>query len=299
MAQYQKIDGQCSNNLPRTWSARYSKEEHLEVELYQRDSDLRHRHLTCMKNPGHEKFIPIQELCLDNFPLPLRHQCIMDYVSAFSHLVVRIKVKHTSSGRLKDDPFHKIAGRCVYRGATGCVDEMVDAKNIHEVPCRDDSCLLSGTPHDVYGFIHIKTNRHVIFDTKEAQNAEVDCVTHDADFIPRIHRLAEEAKILGAAIPRAVKDCSMTDYAIIVSHPHGSSKTFSVGGLVDYHKAPDKKGFLGRFHKLRVSTYTAPTCPGCTGAPVVTGYDDGWAWWRMGHSTADHVAELQLAFTYK
>ncbi|KAK0064829.1 hypothetical protein Bpfe_005918 [Biomphalaria pfeifferi] len=340
MAQYKKIDGQCSNHLAKSKS-QYFKEEHLEIELFQRDSDLRHRQLTCIKNPGHEKLVPINELTLDNFPLPLRHQCVMDYVTAFSPLVVRIKVKHTSSGRAKDDPFHKIVGRCVYRGATGCVDQVVDVKNIHEFPCKDDACILSGTDHYVYGFIDVWTNRHVVFDTKEAQSTEVEfffdspdrqgvvtlkghdvrkdatgnddmvllrCLSHDTDFIPKIHRLVEEAKVLGAAIPRSIKDSSMTDYAIVVSHPHGTLKTFSVGELMEYHKIPDKAGFLSRFlrehswkhsHRLRVSIYTTPTCPGCSGAPVVTGYDDGWSWWKMCHSTADLVSGMQLAFTYR
>ena len=64
-------------------------EEHLEIDLFQRDWDLRHRQLTCSKNPGHENFYPVKEVSLEDLPLSLRHQEVFDYIQAVSQLVVR------------------------------------------------------------------------------------------------------------------------------------------------------------------------------------------------------------------
>ena len=194
--------------------------------------------------------------------------------------------------------------------------------------------------HSIYGFVEIHTNRHVLYDDMEAKSTEIDffydspdnkmsiltlkghsvrddpsneesvilrCVTHDVGFIRKISRLVEKAHEAGAAIPRSIKDCSMTDYAIVISHPHGSAKVVSIGRLIEYRKAPEKSGSaLKRFMRhvsgkqrlrLRVTNYDTPTCSGCTGAPVITGYDDGWGWWEMGHSTADLNACINMAFT--
>ncbi|CAG5132575.1 unnamed protein product [Candidula unifasciata] len=337
MAEYQKIDADYSDHSATAKSNYYRKEEHLEIDLFQREADLHHRRLTCSRNPGHENFIPIPDLTLDCFPEALRHQEVLDYVVAFSKLVVRLKVKHTSGDRPKNDPFQNFIGRDVLRGATGCVIGEVDMINIEEFPCRDDGCLLQGCVHSVYGFIDVLTNCHVVHDAKEARFTEVEfffdapdrfsvvtlkghevkrisrdeervvvrCVTHDIDFLKKLYHLVETAKSLGLAIPRSVKDSSMTDFAIIVSHPHGSVKGFSIGRLLEYRKTPEKTGMLKRFLRqaagkrpcLRVTTYTTPTCPGCTGAPVVTGYDDGWGWWSLSHSTADLNSGINMAFS--
>ncbi|GFR72334.1 hypothetical protein ElyMa_005702600 [Elysia marginata] len=339
-APYEKIDDNCTENPEVTKSSYYYKEEHLEIDLFQRDWDLRHRQLTCTKNPGHDNFFPVKEVTLEDMPLPIRHQEVLDYIQAVSQLVVRIRVKHTSSKRSKDDPFQTFVGRSVFRGSTGCVTKAVDINKIHDFTCEEESCMLQSYKHSVYGFVEIHANRHVLFDDSEAKSAEVDffydspdnkmsvltlkghsvksdssneesvilrCVTHDVGFIHKMGRFLEKAHEAGAAIPRSVKDCSMTDYAIVISHPHGSAKVVSFGRLIEYRKTPDRPGSaLKRLLRhvsgkqrlrLRVTNYDTPTCSGCTGAPVITGYDDGWVWWAMGHSTADLNAGINMAFT--
>ncbi|KAK3719806.1 hypothetical protein RRG08_040108 [Elysia crispata] len=339
-AQYEKIDNSCTENPEATKSSYYYKEEHLEIDLFQRDWDLRHRQLTCTKNPAHESFYPVKEISLEDLPLSIRHQEVLDYIQAVGPLVVRIRVKHTSSKRSKDDPFQTFVGRQVCRGCTGCVTKAVDVDKIQDFKCEEESCMLQSYKHSVYGFIEVHTNRHVLHDDSEAKNTEIDfffdspdnkmsvltlsghsirvdpaneesvilrCVTHDVGFIRKIGRLVEKAREAGTAIPRSIKDCSMTDYAIIISHPHGSAKVVSVGRLLEYRKAPERHGSLmkrllrhvsGKQRlRLRVTNYDTPTCSGCTGAPVITGYDDGWGWWAMGHSTADLNACINMAFT--
>ncbi|XP_012940343.1 uncharacterized protein LOC106012311 [Aplysia californica] len=143
-------------------------------------------------------------------------------------------------------------------------------------------------------------------DSSDEECIVVRCITHDVDFIHKIHRLAETALLLGSSIPRSLKEQSMIDYAIIVSHPHGSPKTISIGQLLEYRKIPDRAGILKRVFRqmagkqrlsLRVTTYSSATCPGCTGAPVITGYEDGWGWWAMTHTLADLNSGVNMAFT--
>ncbi|XP_012940344.1 uncharacterized protein LOC101857580, partial [Aplysia californica] len=122
MAQkYQKIDGECSDHANKSKHSFYNKEEHLEIDLFQREADLHHRQLTCIKNPGHDNFTPVKELTMEDLPDSLRHKEVLEYIQAYSKIVVRIKVCHTSHSRPKDDPFLNFAGRPIYRGGTGSV----------------------------------------------------------------------------------------------------------------------------------------------------------------------------------
>lgn len=197
---------------------------------------------------------------------------------------------------------------------------------------------MQGCEHSVYGFVEIRTNRHVVFNAEEARQTEVDfffdssdrmavvtmkghdvkqssdgdhtvllqCVTHDVDFLAKMRQYTELARLAGTSM--WLEDeltRSLLDYSVILSHPHGQVKSFSVGALLDYQKIPDNAGLMKRLFRqikgkmpmrLRVTTYTAATCSGCTGAPIITGYGDGWKWWRLSHSTADLNAGLNMAF---
>lgn len=190
----------------------------------------------------------------------------------------------------------------------------------------------------MYGFVEVRTNKHIVFNTDEARQTEVDffydtpnrmsvvtmkghdvkqtsegdhtvilqCVTHDVDFLAKMRRLTELASLAGATLwLEHDLTRSFLDYAVLLSHPHGSVKSFSVGQLIDYKKMPDNAGLAKRLFRhmkgkmplsLRVSTYTAATCSGCTGAPVITGYGLGWKWWNISHCTADLNAGLNIAF---
>ncbi|GFO25647.1 hypothetical protein PoB_005215200 [Plakobranchus ocellatus] len=117
-AQYERIDDKCNENAEVTKTAYYYKEEHLEIDLFQREWDLRHRQLTCRKNPGHENFLPVKEFTLDDLPAALRHQEVLNYIQAVCPLVVRQRVVRQgqkyaggsgSSG--KDKSMLKTAGR--------------------------------------------------------------------------------------------------------------------------------------------------------------------------------------------
>ena len=188
--------------------------------------------------------------------------------------------------------------------------------------------------HSAYGYIDIRTDRHLVFDTAEARHTEVEffydsgdrlttatarghdlrpaddteaaivvrCVTHDEDFLRKVHSLAKSALTRGEDIPPVIRSQWMSEFAIIFSHPHGLPKQISIGPLLEFRKLPDKAGVVKRFfrqvagrQKQRVTAYTAATCPGCTGAPLITG-SDAWAWWALTHNMADLNTGIGMAF---
>ena len=154
--------------------------------------------------------------------------------------------------------------------------------------------------HYVSGFFRIHTAKHVIFDDAEAQQTIVeffyddhrdvrhvirargvrvtrsdldgdycvlDCVTHDR----RLGAALDAVRREWMGMWNGVKDIIYgSDVSMVVSHPHGCSKQFSIGRCLsrEWGEAAGGQGWY-RY------TYDAPTCPGTSGAPVWVPGRDG------------------------
>ncbi|RUS73506.1 hypothetical protein EGW08_018721 [Elysia chlorotica] len=154
--------------------------------------------------------------------------------------------------------------------------------------------------HCVSGFFRIHTANHVVFDDAEARQTIVeffyddhrdvrhvirargvrvtrsdldgdycvlDCVTHDAKLGPALDAVRRE----WSSLWNEVKDKLYgSDVSMVVSHPHGCSKQFSVGRCLsrEWGQAAGGQGWY-RY------TYDVPTCPGSSGAPVWVPGRDG------------------------
>lgn len=245
----------------------------------------------CHKNPGHEKFIAVQEFKDRNLHNEQGGRtcealrCVID-------LTVRLMICNVSTQRPDDDEFSEHRGTNIRRCATGYV-ERVDPAVLDE-PCPCSVCDGTVTDKKHWRF-RVRTARHNVFDTDEAKNTRVDfffddescdrdgrrksawgveivefysdrdissflCVTCDVALGERIEStwnlLSEDQDDLTLTGPDflsfSTRGCAL---ALIVSHPHGRPKRITLGEWRD-----DEDYQL---------TYTTPTCPGSSGAPVL------------------------------
>ncbi|XP_059176898.1 uncharacterized protein LOC131956465 [Physella acuta] len=205
-------------------------------------------------------------------------------------------------------PFYKDGGGKSIRIGTGKIESAFIKKGnltaSEYVPleiCPCDICKTSSNPVDLWGEIKVVTAIHVVFDEEEAKKTEVIvdladektpgatlkgtrvescsvegdrceviCVTHDLEVVKKLQQVIDTfreqyrlVKIKYIYNHSAKKE----NLVIVVSHPHGKAKKISLGLVV---KETNFKADL-TFSRY---TYTAPTCPGSSGAPVfVMGYN--------------------------
>ncbi|GFR92192.1 hypothetical protein ElyMa_006194400 [Elysia marginata] len=152
----------------------------------------------------------------------------------------------------------------------------------------------------VSGYFRIHTAKHVVFDDAEARQTTVeffyddhcdvrrvirargvrvarsdqegdycvmDCVTHDRNLGPALDAVRRRWTELWPQVKGVLYG---TDVSMVVSHPHGCSKQFSIGRCLDreWGEVPGGQGWY-RY------TYDAATCPGSSGAPVWVPGRDG------------------------
>ncbi|KAI8773581.1 hypothetical protein BgiBS90_025999 [Biomphalaria glabrata] len=162
-------------------------------------------------------------------------------------------------------------------------------------PCK--KCRVSKTPSNTWWEITVRTAAHVVYDEIEAEHASctlfydekdstvltldeitvpyinldldfarLTCYTCDPEVAGRLTQLQENFNALwGKMCELNTEGVSDEDKCVfVISHPHGTPKKISFG------QWKDKIAMTEHDYKF---TYTAPTCPGSSGAPVfVLGY---------------------------
>lgn len=245
----------------------------------------------CVKNPDHINFICAQDF-KDNHLLKVMSVRSREQLRAMIDLTVMLKVHYTSSERPDDDEFSQCRGTCLLRTGTGMVDQVSSPKYYNRCPCG--GC--EGKKMKKHWRFLVRTARHVVFDTAEAKRTKIDlflddegcerdgrmksvwgmevwryekdrdrcdilCVTCDEDLGERIESAWQYFnKNMIRSLDLSGLDLFSTNdrecfQALIVSHPHGQPKKITWGELRE------------KDENYRVS-YTVPTCPGSSGAPL-------------------------------
>ena len=244
----------------------------------------------CKKHPGHVGFIPYPEFGLEHLPRYVQTPKALARVRHIADRTVRLRVGYTSTERPKKGfPFAGSRGSRIEHTGTGWVEDVHQHPGF-TCPCRE--CLDSVVPQmDSYEII-VHTASHVVYNTEEARETQVDffyddersmqmgktktvwglelfdidpgsdncyfrCVTHDADLAKKLGG-KEEVAITFEFEPLRFAPV-LGDTCVIVSHPHGKSKMVTVGEAETTHND---------YENYRV-TYTTKTCPGSSGAPVL------------------------------
>ena len=272
----------------------------------------------CMKNPGHEDFIPVRDFAGANLSHPLGEEDLR-MLRVTADLTVRMRVTLTSWGRPDTDQLSAYRGSRHLRIGTGFIKDVHFETN---KPCPCDKC--DGYVVRNHWVFNVQTARHVVYNTEEALRTRVDlfyddeiskhdgrmvtiwasrvamvssdrdvcdveCVTHDGD-------IGQKIQFLCSNLPRSRpshyrKQLDLPDYpsmawagfvprsyVLIISHPHGQPKKITVG-------------YASRGTNLTTdvcANYHAATCQGSSGAPVfsiVGDYlDASWNIHCIGHN---------------
>ncbi|KAK6980414.1 hypothetical protein BgiMline_021427 [Biomphalaria glabrata] len=109
------------------------------------------------------------------------------------------------------------------------------------------------------------------------------CVSCDVALMERLEKTVELFDELMWDVHDRYKASRDVDkLTFVVSHPHGYLKQVSIGQWKNVYQ-------VGVFNFKNRFTYTAGTCPGCTGAPV---YFLGYSWWGRWWSQHVHSGTL-------
>lgn len=275
----------------------------------------------CEKSDQHDQFIDAGELSLDDLPGNIKDPAFVAWVWNCTPLVVRLSNKRSGTGMVI--PFASDLGQ-----TTTCVND--------QCPHR----FLRGRRHSVHGGLAIITNRHVVKSNEEVKRTcieffyhDVDdrqlvvremglelkftnramdhtvftCTAHTVDLIEMISMLSEIVNFSWRQIPRPIRKKSM-QFAVVISHPHGTAKKISIGNKVKTKIRDDSGEAMQNVILLRsifnlcernngllrfweyytivkdiplsytVTYYTTATCRGSSGAPVYMGnvvYENG------------------------
>ncbi|GFR59151.1 hypothetical protein ElyMa_003495400 [Elysia marginata] len=263
----------------------------------------------CQKNPGHPKFIRVCEFGLEDLPERVRSKPVFELVQKYIARTVQLEVCYVSMGRPHGYIFWKWKGKSPTHHGTGWLYSVAKGDG----PCPCDKCSESSSLSESqfsWWSVDICTACHVIYDTDEAkctkvnffyddenskgitlQGAEVisrspqsdwckfRCAVHDEDLVKQLQGLLSVQQELWITKPPPSvlgKSC------IVVSHPHGMPKCVTFGAVKH----------VKRIENSALSfTYTAATCSGSSGAPVLVIHDDigpGLDWSTWCHWTAPH-----------
>ncbi|XP_076452534.1 uncharacterized protein LOC143288129 [Babylonia areolata] len=220
----------------------------------------------------HPRFIPFPDLDLSHLPEKWRHRHVLDDLQDIARRVVKLRVRKKSADRFRDLPDGPEKKRKMRQGHHGTGFVTYD---------RRKGAL-------------VHTSKHVVFDPFEAQHTDVIFFCDREDEGVKCQGIPEGFRSVWAMdysfftlqrpLPSAVATLmeqstertfswrvfslsrllyrqSRDVDVVIISHPHGSPKKVSVGKM-------------SRRHNMTVALYTAATCPGSSGAPVVRLSDD-------------------------
>lgn len=271
-----------------------------------------------------------------DLPKDIQHEDSVTFIKCLSKLVIQISVNSTSDKRSKSDGYHSYIGTNTVRNGSGFI--VSTEKEMMKIKCTLKDCYhnldnassptsstkastLSRTSsstssknspcssvsrsvkankksHFVYGGVYIRTNRHVIYDKSEADNALVNFFYQSADESGMVrghvsaihgvnneqdhivlHVMSHDRQLLNkieldminakSSFMQMLKSTqSMQQFhgnnqlcwVAVISHPHGCPCCISFGRLIK------EEVELKRVIKY----YDADTCPGSSGGLVVT-----------------------------
>ncbi|GFR63735.1 hypothetical protein ElyMa_001903400 [Elysia marginata] len=239
----------------------------------------------CAKNPGHPTFIPVTEFSIGHLPQPYQIPEVFDLITNITERTVRLRVGYTSLARPDGYVFSEFRGQKTSHAGSGWVRDL----EVRNSPCRCRACDSKKTLYNKWWLIRVYTSCHVVYDTSEAVETDVDlfydseasrkpgggmvtiqgikatyrdedhdsckfyCATHDEQLIKKLTVLTSRWE----KIPKGLMD--VESLCVVISHPHGKSKHITVGEM---------KGSTEEIFGL-TKTYNTDTCGGSSGAPVV------------------------------
>ncbi|CAL1537643.1 unnamed protein product [Lymnaea stagnalis] len=271
----------------------------IEVSL-EGESGLQEQLKRCTKNPGHTKFIPVDDFKMDHLPIKYQDEDVLQMIKSLSGLTVKLLTNAVSPAR----PDHYNNTRIPYplskyKGFINIASS--GSGRVANVFKESDICKTATTVEHVWN-VRVRTAAHVVFDEFEMDSVK-GIVGYDSerssttiltgkrlrsevceDF-SEIEFLTEDAALAGSLgghlnsyydscfkikekfEGRAVPDKKL---AVVVSHPHGAPKQVSVGEWIRMDESRSSSDFENAF------IYGTSTCAGSSGGPVYIMGRMGW-----------------------
>ncbi|CAL1534117.1 unnamed protein product [Lymnaea stagnalis] len=311
-------------------------------ELYELNFVLESAKPTCQKSPNHLGFVRMRHLTLEALPKKIRYREVLNLIRHSSRLVVKLIVSVTSKARMTD-PSSLDAGlrRRVGTGSLFEKKCFVDALDETATETRKSGKIFIETHRNlIYNDEEARgCTAYFTFDSdanlgpKKLKGVRIEhspvlgddrsflvCTTEDLAFFDLLIRWQQEFDRQAERLPREIQSC-LVGRVIIVSYPHGGEQMVSFGKSTRMSYAiasVERDGKMshnltemrynnqaGSDHRLfrHVLMYTADTCPGCSGAPVITfkKSSDHYAhefWMHHGISAQDDFnVSVMKAFT--
>lgn len=239
----------------------------------------------CSKNPGHPNFIPISQFQLEDLPQLYQIPDVFDMLTNIAARTVNLRVGYTSLARPDGYVFAEFRGQRTAHSGSGWVRDL----EVRHSPCRCQACDGKNTSYTKWWLIRIYTSCHVVYDTSEAVETEVDlfyddessrgrgggmvtikgikatyrdedhdsckfyCATHNEALVTKLEALTSKWDKKPAGL------MEMESLCVVISHPHGKSKHITIGEV---------RGSTEEIFGW-TKTYTTDTCKGSSGAPVI------------------------------
>ena len=241
----------------------------------------------CKKTKNrHKNFIPVGEFSEQHIPSHYhQREKLVEYTKALATLTVKLCVNCISVSRPNGYAFSNYRGRNVRHVGTGWVFGVTRGDGPSPLKSTSES---SQSPAEWWK-IRIFTACHVVYDKKEALSTKVELfyddensrvttlrgydTEHDnqSDDLSIVQSFTEDRKLAHllmeatdnfARLKLEVEKYWTNPLCVVVSHPHGNPKKVTIGEMVENGTSnPSANGFM---------LYTADTCAGSSGAPVLT-----------------------------
>ena len=141
----------------------------------------------CTKNPGHQKFISVNEFFKNHLPKNhLPNDLVYDFdksgidiadtVRHLADVTVRLHVSYVSHERPSGYPFDSYRGRTIQRFGSGWITDIREDRTGNTCPCA--GCSSTSERRERYCF-HVRTACHVVYNTEEAKSTMVDLFYDD------------------------------------------------------------------------------------------------------------------------
>ncbi|KAK0064345.1 baculoviral IAP repeat-containing protein 7, partial [Biomphalaria pfeifferi] len=267
-----------------------------EIEKHNRQNGIQ-----CDKNPGHYGYFSVNVLKLEYLPGLARKPYVLKLLQLFSLLTVRVMVKlknasgfchqfgtgfvsldmcdnqtspYESNGMADSNGFNEV----YITTSRNLVQSGIDPGDVTVDFCCDDQVQGQTRSITVASVLTFEHNRDY--------KAILVCRISDAAFFQLIYQTRRQILELVGNIPDSVKDF-LSKKVFLIHHPHGRDKVVSHGDFVQVkHKlvTDDMTGSL-TLQKIsgnepvkaddmkdimKMLMYTADTCHGSSGAPVIT-----------------------------
>ncbi|KAH9492282.1 hypothetical protein Btru_024576 [Bulinus truncatus] len=253
----------------------------------------------CQKNPGHFGNISLNLLTLEQIPSVFRCNEMLTLLKLMGDLTVRVIVPHNGSYKSANEPKVKLGTGFVMDLAWEEIERKEKSLKIFIQTSRHLIYNNEEAHHVTVEFfcdnkehkdiVTFKGKGLLISKTPGDSQCVLICESSDAGFIQKINQIHTAFRSTADQLPVKVKK-RICKKLFITHHPHGGCKVLSYGDYVtvkyrlDCSNGEDSCATLIRMaakeqapsdmsHYRKALLYTADTCPGSCGAPVLTFID--------------------------